>query len=501
MIKSDILIKEDEQKKSYRSIFKATSLFGGVQIYQILVNVIKSKIIAILLGPEGIGLIGLYQSVLELLKSFTSLGITQSGVRDVSEANESGDFSRISETVSVVKRLVWVTGMSGTIVVILLSPFLSSTTFGDKSYVLPLIVLSITLLIDQISNGQKVLLQGLRRLTNLAKATAIGATLGLLVSIPLYYFYGSKGIVPTLIFNSLSALLLSWYFSRRIKLMYVANSLRATIKKGRTIIIMGVAMSISGMLATFVSFILRSYIRREGSLEEVGLYQAGFLIITTYVGLVFNAIATDYYPRLASINTDNDKCKTIICQQGEIASFILTPLLCICLLFMPYVLQVLYSSEFLAANLYIKWACVGMMFRLAAWGVSYIFLAKAESKLFIINELVGNIYYLIMSIIGYKLWGMSGLGLAFCINYIIYLLQVYVIAHKRYNFSYSSTYIKCFVIQLLLVLLGFSNVLLNDDILMYLLGILIIMISCLYSFLGLNKRIHLFELFKSKLKL
>lgn len=106
-----------------------------------------------------------------------------------------------------------------------------------------------------------------------------------------------------------------------------------------------------------------------------------------------------------------------------------------------------------------------------------------------------------MSIIGYKLWGMSGLGLAFCINYIIYLLQVYVIAHKRYNFSYSSTYIKCFVIQLLLVLLGFSNVLLNDDILMYLLGILIIMISCLYSFLGLNKRIHLFELFKSKLKL
>ena len=283
--------------------------------------------------------------------------------------------------------------------------------------------------------------------------------------------------------------------------MYVANSLRATIKKGRTIIIMGVAMSISGMLATFVSFILRSYIRREGSLEEVGLYQAGFLIITTYVGLVFNAIATDYYPRLASINTDNDKCKTIICQQGEIASFILTPLLCICLLFMPYVLQVLYSSEFLAANLYIKWACVGMMFRLAAWGVSYIFLAKAESKLFIINELVGNIYYLIMSIIGYKLWGMSGLGLAFCINYIIYLLQVYVIAHKRYNFSYSSTYIKCFVIQLLLVLLGFSNVLLNDDILMYLLGILIIMISCLYSFLGLNKRIHLFELFKSKLKL
>lgn len=92
MIKSDILIKEDEQKKSYRSIFKATSLFGGVQIYQILVNVIKSKIIAILLGPEGIGLIGLYQSVLELLKSFTSLGITQSGVRDVSEANESGVF-------------------------------------------------------------------------------------------------------------------------------------------------------------------------------------------------------------------------------------------------------------------------------------------------------------------------------------------------------------------------------------------------------------------------
>ena len=153
-----------DNQSSYRSIFKSTSLFGGVQVYQILIQIIKSKIIAVLLGPAGVGIIGLFQSGLDLVRNLTSMGLSSSAVRDVSEANGAGDILRISRVLSVVKKLSWITGILGSVIVLIASPILSKTLFGNQDYTLPFIFLSITLLLDQLSAGQKVILQGLRRL-------------------------------------------------------------------------------------------------------------------------------------------------------------------------------------------------------------------------------------------------------------------------------------------------------------------------------------------------
>lgn len=86
-----------DNKSSYRSIFKATSLFGGVQVYQILIQIIKSKFVAVLLGPAGVGIMGLYQSGLQLIQQISSMGLASSAVRDVSEANGTNDIQRIAK--------------------------------------------------------------------------------------------------------------------------------------------------------------------------------------------------------------------------------------------------------------------------------------------------------------------------------------------------------------------------------------------------------------------
>ena len=189
----DIQTKEvQNQISSYRSIFKATSLFGGVQVYNILISIISSKFVAILLGPLGVGIKGLFQSSISMIEGFTSMGISRSAVRDVSLANGTGDHNKIGRTVCALKKLVWATGLFGMIVFIVLSPLLSKFSFGNYDYTLSFIFLSVILLFNQLSAGQWVVLQGLRRLNFLAKASALGATLGLLVSVPLYYLLGIK---------------------------------------------------------------------------------------------------------------------------------------------------------------------------------------------------------------------------------------------------------------------------------------------------------------------
>lgn len=490
----------DENKSSYRSIFKATSLFGGVQVYQILIQIIKSKFVAVLLGPAGVGIMGLYQSGLQLIQQLSSMGLSQSAVRDVSEANGSNDMQRIAKTVTVVRKLVWVTGILGLVLVACFSPLLSKTSFGNYDYTIPFIILSVTLLLDQLSAGQRVVLQGLRRLKDLAKCSAFGSTFGLITSVPLYYWLGIEGIVPTLILNSLCTLLLSWFYSRKIKVEKVRVTPKQTLEQGKLMLVMGVSMSISGILSTVVAYAIRGYIQANGGVEQVGLYQAGFVIMTTYVGMVMNAIATDYYPRLAAINKDNQKCREAVSQQGEIGVMILAPMLTICLVFMPFVLKILYSDKFLAANEYISWACLGMMLRLASWVISFLFVAKAESKLYIINELSANLYYLVFSLIGYKTLGLTGLGIAFALEYIVYFIQCYLIARSRYNFSFSNSFIKCYGIQLLLIIACLIIVLTLSGWQKYSIGSMIIVISCYLGIKGLNEKMELLSFVRQKIK-
>ena len=190
------------QTSSYRGIFKATSLFGGLQVYQIIIQILRSKFVAVLLGPEGMGISGLLLSGTQLIQGFTSLGLSQSAVRDVAEANGTGEVAKIKRIVSVIRKLVWMTGLLGMLVVVAASPLLSKTSFGDYSFTLSFVLLSVIMLFDQLSAGQKVTLQGLRKYNYLAKATAIGITSGLIISLPLYYFWGKDGIVPAFIINS-----------------------------------------------------------------------------------------------------------------------------------------------------------------------------------------------------------------------------------------------------------------------------------------------------------
>lgn len=485
-----------EQRSSYRGIFKATSLFGGVQVYQILVNVIKSKFIAVLLGPLGVGIQGLYHSALHFIQSLTAMGLSASAVRDVSEANGSGDMNRVAVVVKTLRRLVWCTGLLGLLVVVTFSPLLSKTSFGDNEHIIPFICLSVTLLLDQICAGQKVLLQGTRRLKQLAKASAIGSTASLFVSVPLYYLWGVKGIVPTLILNSVTLLLLSWYYASQVSLPKVFLKSKETFRLGKGMLKMGLAMSWSSILVFGCAYALRWFIRKEAGTEAVGLYTAGFTIIGTYVGMIFNAISTDYYPRLAAVNDDNDKMSVAVNQQGEVAFLIMAPLLMICIVFMPLVIRILYSDAFLEANDYVAIAAVGMMFKLGSWLIAYQFIAKGESRLFIINETITNIYFLALNLIGYKLLGLSGLGIAFAVSYLIYFIQVFVISKRRYGFWFSRELISIALILFLLVTLCFGVTLLQNPFLIYLLGSVLISIACIFSFRELNKRIDVLAIIK-----
>ncbi|MBR3443817.1 MAG: O-antigen translocase [Bacteroidaceae bacterium] len=444
---------------------------------------------AVLIGTTGVGLVGLFGAGTSLIQSVTQLGLAQSAVRNVSEAFASGNQERVNRVVTVLRSLVWITGLLGVLCVMIFSPVLSKTSFGNYDFTLSFIFLSVILLFNQLSGGQKVILQGTRKLKYLAHASVWGSLLGLIICVPLYYWLGTDGIVPNLILGAFTAMLLSWYFSRKVPYTPVKLSVKEIFAEGGQMLKMGIAMSVSGILVALSAYILRSFINLQGGIDEVGLFQAGFAIMTTYVGMVFSAMGTDYYPRLSAVNHDNEKCRMIMNQQGEIGILILAPLILMCIVFVPLIVRILYSERFLGANDYIIWAASGMLFKMASWAISFIFIAKGESKLFMINETVVNIYSLVFQILGYWLLGLKGVGIGYALTFLCYFIQVYIISRVKYRFRFTVDFNRIFLIQLfLLILCVIFKVVLGASWMKYVIGTLLIGASMWYSLSGLEKR-------------
>jgi O-antigen/teichoic acid export membrane protein len=477
-----------EEKESYRQIIKSTTIFGGAQFVQILIGIIRTKLIAILLGPSGIGISGLFTSSAALIQGFTSLGLSTSAVKSVAEANSNQNTAKINLIVSVVRKLVWLTGLLGMIVTILFSRTLSYYTFGSYDFTNLFICLSITLLIQQLIAGQNVILQGTRQLKSMAMASTLGSFIGLLITVPIYYVHGVDGIVPALIVNAISALIITSWFSRKTKIVSVPVSKFQLTIEGKKILKMGFVMTLNSILVIVISYLLRAYIRLEGGLKAVGFFTAGFTIVQSYVGLVFTAMSTDYYPRLVAVNDNQNQCTQIVNQQAEVAILILSPLMMIFIIFMPEITALLYTPEFMKINDFMKWAVFGMSFKSASWAIAYQFIAKGELKLFIFNELIANTYLLALNFLGFKLYGFPGLGISFLIFYILYCIQVFLIARKRYNFKISELLVKVFFVQISLLSACIVLMSLDHKLYIYTIGTLLIMFSILHSYLKFKSK-------------
>lgn len=431
-----------EQKASYQQILKATSLFGGVQIFNILITIIRSKVIAVLLGPAGMGIVGLLTSTVSLVSSMTNFGLETSAVKSVAEAHANGDITTLSKTVSVFKKLVWGTGLLGAMVMLISSPWLSELTFGNRDFTWSFIFLSVTLLINQLTVGQNVLLQGTRKLKYLASANMLGSVFSLIITLPLYYFFGLDGIVPALILISIATFSVATYFSNKVSLLHVEVGIKELKSRGKGMLKLGFFLSLSSLMGAAIAYILRIYISNTGGVDDVGLYTAGFQIIGTYVGLVFTAMGTDYFPRLSAVADSDKKRNLLVNQQGEIALLILFPIIIAFIFFAPLVVRILYSVKFEPINEMIIWAGYGMFFKAISWAIAFQFLAKANSKLFFINELIVNVYLLILNVLGYSFLGLLGLGLSYLIGYVLYLFQVFWITKVKFLFQFDTQLLK-----------------------------------------------------------
>lgn len=295
-----------DKRSSYGNILKATALFGGVRVFQIIIHIIRAKVVAMLIGPAGMGIHNLLKSTLDTVNHVTGCGLQTSAVRDIAKAYDGGNQERIDVVITSLRLIVWLTGLIGVLVVFFGSAPLSYFAFGNYEYSTAFKYLSIIMFATQLNTGQVALLQGTFHYKYLAKSSLIGNILSLLLTIPLYYYLREKGIVPALVIASLITLYFSWKASRKVTYHYVRLPFSKLFAEGREMLTLGLVLAIGSLIGNLSSYLMNVFISHSGSIRDVGLYTAGTTIANSYIFLVMSSMSTDYVPRLSALNGDID---------------------------------------------------------------------------------------------------------------------------------------------------------------------------------------------------
>lgn len=487
-------------KASYRSIVKGTTIFGGVQILNILINILRGKFVALFLGPVGMGVSALLTSSMNTMVQFSSFGLNLSAVKEISQAHEKEEWDRLSRVVRIFRKLVVLSALFGGVCTIAGSPWLSELSFGNSSYIWSFVLLSLMLFFTILSNGEMALLQGTRHLKDLAKSSAIGACVGLFVGIPLYYFLGLNGIVPAMICLAVVSYAVNRYSTRKINLQAGEITRKETWDIGKQMLSLGSVLMLASLIGTCTIYCVNIYIKNYGSIADVGFFQSASSLTNQYIGLVFSAMAVDYFPRLSAISGDNRQVREIVNHQAEIVSLIITPLIIALILSAPFVVRLLLTKEFMVIVPLLRWLALGLFFKALSFPLGYISFAKGDKKLFFwLEGILSNVIPLTFNIIGYSLWGLIGLGISFASGYFVYFILITVVTGIRYDFHFSRVFTKLFFIMFLLCISAFLVFEFLQGWYLYTALGLILLFNCLYSYTELDRRIDIKNLIKSKI--
>jgi antigen flippase len=423
---------------TYGPILRSSLLIGASSGFNISIGLVRTKAMALLLGPAGFGLMGLYTSILTLAQAIAGMGINQSGVRHIAQAVGSGDAEHVARTATVLRWSSVVLGLLGGLLLLALCRPVSTLTFGNDDHAYPVALLSLAVLLQTVSNGHGALLQGLRRIADLAKSGALGAFLGTSLTILFVYLFREQGILPSLIATAGVSLLLSWWFSRAAIVEAPALSPSQIANEARPLLTLGLAFFASGILTMGAAYVVRILIVRQISLEAAGLYQSAWTVGGMYVGFILQAMGTDFYPRLAAVVTDHDECNRLVNEQTHVGLLLAGPGILATLTLAPLVMSLFYSSAFRDAADILRWICLGTALQVITWPMGFIIVAASRQRIFFWSEVAYSVLYLGMAWVLVRYLGLNGAGIAFFASYVLHGIMVYPIVRWLTGFRWSA---------------------------------------------------------------
>lgn len=421
--------------RSYALIMKATALIGASFAVIALLSFLRMKVIALLLGPTGVGLAGMMTSIADLATAIVGLGVQQAGVRQIARADSHGA-DRLDQVRAALRWTSLVLGLLGTTAIMLLAGPIAQLTFGTSEVAAAVAIVSLAVFFRLVSGGQLATLQGLRLIGDLARINIVAATVSTIVCIGIVYVWRDDAIAATVVVIAASSTLVAWLYLRRTTPPRPA-AMGAVLHETGALLHLGVAFLASGLLGMGAAYLIRIVILQTIDIHAAGLYQAAWAVAALYTGFVLQAMGVDFYPRLTALADDDEACNRLVNEQARISILLAGPGVIGTIAAAPLVLGVFYSAEFTGAATALRWICMGTMLQIMAWPLGFILVAKGAQRSIILGEALAAAIHVALGLTLIPQLGLAGAGLAFFGLYGIYNVIIYVMVFRSSRFRWS----------------------------------------------------------------
>lgn len=462
---------------------------GGSQAITYLVGLVRVKAVALLLGPAGVGIVGLYTSTMNMASEVSGLGLQRSAVRTIAVAQGQGDAAAVARAIRMLRRLCWLTGIVGWLACAALAIPFSRLMFQSTEHAWALAVLGGTVLLGAVNGGQLALLRGLRRIGDIARVQVASAVVNTVVIVALYAWLRERGIVPVLLVSASISLAMSWWFVRRVQVVDVGMSWQQAVDEAKPMVSLGVVLMVSSALATLLEFYTRTLLSREEGLEAVGIYQAAWSLSGMFASFVLTAMGTDFYPRLAAVIEDRGAAAREINQQTEIGILLALPGLLATLVFAEWVVWLLYSAKFAPAAEVLVWMILGVFGRVVSWPLGYVLVAMNAKRWYLATETSFIVFQAALVTWWVQNYGTLGIAYAFVACYLGYFVGMRQIAKRLLGFRHSSSVMRLIAISTLLLSLAMLTSHMHGTWMPLVFGGILAMTSGLWSLRELTHRL------------
>ncbi|WP_195594475.1 oligosaccharide flippase family protein [Phocaeicola dorei] len=413
---------------SYSSIIKSTGLVGLAQVFKLFFGLLQSKILAVLVGTAGFGVWSLFNTFVQTVSSFSTLGIDQAGIRQVSKNSENTKL--LGESIYVFRTLLLFLSMATVLLICIFRKEVSLNLLGNEKYSWSIVIVSLAIFLNGLSQGCMSVLNGLRKLKEMVKSQIAGYSVGMIGSVIFVLAWDTEGISWFIFASSLSVFILSYYYFRKQKLAIAKVSFRRFYSESKVLFPIGIAIAYSALIVAVSTYMSQVYIRQKFGLEWVGIYNASNTISSVYINVFLSAMGVDLMPRLAKLINQEKAMGRLICDQMELGVLASTIGIIAVLLFAPLIIQILYTSEFLPATNVMRWHILSVSLKVLSYPMSYAVIVRQKTWQYIAIQtlLWGGSYVLL--ILFTRLWGTSALGANFLFAFVIYIIFLFILNRR-----------------------------------------------------------------------
>lgn len=426
------------QSASYGRILKSSSVMGSSAAIVMVLALVRTKFAAEILGVSGVGLIVGFTAIQGLATTIAGMGIGSSSVREIADLSSQDD-KALAIIAKTVRRVSLVLGVAGFATICLASPLISNLSFGSVNYAFDVSLVGLAVLLMNLTTAEYALLQGLRRIASLAKASIIGNIAGVFLAVVAYLSLGELGVVPAMIAVAAAQYISARFFAAKLGIANLKVTWGTSVIASKGMFALGFSFMWSALLVTGVSYLTVALVTRLNGIDSAAYFGAAFAVSGAFVGFLLNAMGADFFPRLTQQARNPSALRKLVNEQIEVGSLLVTPGILGSIFFAPLILTILYSKEFVSAAELMQWFLLGALGKVLTWPLSYLVLAMGKAKIYIFSESLINVIHVALILTGLIVFGLIGIGFAYFALYLIYLLLMFFIARKIVHFRFTKS--------------------------------------------------------------